>query len=374
MDIEKLKPYEEYSTPIKSFTGLCRILGVAAPRNGQEREKMEANFKRYFDFDKCSKQSNQITVREIYSEPLPEPEIPMHGNATLAKYIEPILVNDLAECDGEKIYATSTLYLLLDMINKNYLNDIEYLKKNDLTYDSWQTNRFYYICDNKLKVLTSALKSMKRRGIIDFSKQWYVKDWNDSLRVAEPEDVEKIKKTEKEVLEEMGLKAKPIYNKKSYYKNFDSKIRECHGWQRAYQLYDIKLLKTNNAVAEDEVIECKKTINNIIVTAVNEQAQKEYSENQILCEEKRTELAMEYADDTGTFGRPRAISFNERDWIDGLYFYPSDFCETIKELADHFLLIDYLDDSKIRDEANRYFDMMRKGKDCNEPLFGATSQ
>ena len=335
MNTEKLIPYIGPGVPVKNFRELCRILGVQEPRNGQERIKLEAKLKQYIDFRKHEDNSNQLIILEIYQSPLPEPAMPMHKNSKYLKYIQPILLNSLVSKDGEGSYSTSVLYNLLGMVNKNYFNTEDYFETRKLDYDTWYVQKFYCLCDSLFSGrIRSALKSMANKNLITYSKPWYVKDNNYSLRLATPEDEKNIVNAKQEVLDEMGLIKEPIYNRKLYYKKFDAKIWRLYKWQRAFTMYDIKLIKDMNIISEADIIEYRYLLNRATLESIIIQAENEYKKNLINVEKKR----IASLNPIDIFGKPKTYTFAERTSVDDVYIYPADYCDTIKKLSKHFLL------------------------------------
>lgn len=254
-----------------NYVELCRSFGEI-DRIGKAKELQYRNFERFLKLKRIEG-SQKIKVEEIYSVPKP---VSAKRNAFCTKLIEWILIEELRrksergeinsesgsdnECNSQNFqifqYETTKIQLLYDLgiVNDNYLYQnrerVQYqlLKLNQDLNDNkkiskWDIDHFFLRSHEKLNsILMSALKSMRKRGVIDFEEEMViVKSVNKKKVVvkAEEEDIKKIIESEKEVLVYMNLEVKPYADIKKFYNLLNKKLNEKYQWDRAFKRLNI---------------------------------------------------------------------------------------------------------------------------------------
>lgn len=281
---------------LNNYVELCKCFGEI-DKIGNGRSAQFRNFERFLKLKRIEG-TQKIKVEEIYSVPKP---VSAKRNAFCTKLIEWILIEELrrkserGEINSESAtsnseesttsdesssqnfqvfhYETTKIQLLYDLgiVNDNYLYQnrerVQYqlLKlnqdlNNDKKISKWDIDHFFLRSHEKLNsILMSALKSMRRRGVIDFEEEMVIVKSMNGKRVvvkAEEEDIKKIIESEKEVLAYMNLEVKPYADIKKFYNLLNKKLNEKYQWDRAFKRLNITwsnryLYEDLNRVIED---------------------------------------------------------------------------------------------------------------------------
>lgn len=282
-------------TWIKNYKELCELLKIPVG-TGYQKKKQLQEFERYFSYEK---KGIKYFIKDIYEDPLPINYKTAH-NAKYIKFIENILLSYLAEQSEEHINIKKTqLYSLLGMVNDRYykyhnnqklLTSIPELNIKDI-------NDFYKRCDDRLsKILKSSLESLKRRSLLDYDETYIIgsiisiNKTTEIIEFEEASDYERqlILRLKRETLRELGLEIESeIYfkNKENeYYDLLNEKYRK-YGWSTVFKAYHFIFNKDHILDARDRAMEKEESIkelNNLVVEALNTQAENRYDKEQHL--------------------------------------------------------------------------------------------
>lgn len=227
----------------KNYKELCFMLGLDV-KNGKSKTIQMREIERYMDLLK-TENGNSYIVLDVYDKPLP--------NNVKSKYtylIQDILLSYLAKENEHVVYINKNdLIKILGLANDKY---IEYKKdKGKLLNiaDEYNISEFYKRCDAKiLSILESALKSLQKRVLLDYSDAYKIYYLNIhggyDYKIADLEEHRYILDVKKRVLEEMGLKSEyqvylNNYYKDRYYKRINEIVEDEMCWEGVFQCYQI---------------------------------------------------------------------------------------------------------------------------------------
>jgi len=312
---------------IKNYKTLCTLLSEE-PKTGNAKIYQVKEWLRYFDYEK-DKQKYIIT--KIHSTPLPKDDNYLYGNNSIyIKHIELLLLNHLSRQDGKQTRITlKKLFLLLGMININYIQeDKENIKADSDFITDYHINHFYQRTYQKLReIIFSTLNNLKNRRLIDYEELTMIniREVNTTNATIEREATEEekdiIRDIEKETLINMNLESITImhlkFKQKEFYSRVNQLLKERHNINYTYK--DIKISFTkkyiDDALQQAELLIQKRMLNDKIVLAVNEQAQKKYDKSQ----EQYDQQVEEYMNHI--IGKPSEMSLSKFFRLNDVYLY-----------------------------------------------------
>lgn len=160
---------------IKNYKGLCGLLGCPVC-TGNGKIAQIKNWSRYFAFEK---QGHKFIIKKIYDTPLPFQDARNCRDGIYVKYIESLLLRYLlSQENGHIEIIKRNLYCILGMITyrffdlrcKNRYSDIIEDMESDVLIDKNSLVNFKIRAESKIsQILSTALKSMQRRGLIIYS-------------------------------------------------------------------------------------------------------------------------------------------------------------------------------------------------------------
>lgn len=208
----------------------------------------------------------------------------MGNNAIYVKYIEAILLRYMYGQKDYKCFITKkNLWMILGMINKNYSILTPKVLEEANGISQYMSNHFYQRCNQKLeRILFSALINLRNRRIISYFEKVVVVDAKGNHFFANSEQIRRIDKIEKRVLNEMGLvSVTQVYLKflASKFYNYVNRIMyEEEGWQYSYKGF--QLIYTQEIVREEiNIQECelqRLLLNSKIIEFMNNNAENIY--------------------------------------------------------------------------------------------------
>lgn len=286
---ENIKNFKEGQI-IKNYKEFCELFGEEISAGNTKKAQLQ-DWLRYLDYKKIEG-TQSYKIKEIYEKPKLKEST---SKGLYVKFIEILLMSELAkrskrECNNDYInlqieaedggdknshiclFSKTQLYYLLGMVNDNYLyknreiitediieNGVKSTTGLQLRISEWDIDHFMDRTTLKLnEILTSALKSMQRRSLIDCKDIMIIveeqniegKNINtnkanktEKYRVATTEEREYILQVQKRVLKEMGLNSIPFYNTQVFYEKVNKKMYEEKRWKRAYKEYEIIYLE-----------------------------------------------------------------------------------------------------------------------------------
>lgn len=197
LKIDKIK----IGMKVASYRALCRLLEEPI-KGGDAKTAQLKEFSRYCKFIKSG---NAFLIEEIYEVPREQRD----GRQKYLYLIEPILLNYFSK-SGRVSQELSWYkwFLELGMVDPRIYD--EEVCKDELEF--WNASpyslfRLKNLAKNKMQeTLTSALKNMKRRGLINYEEHWRIVTRDAITKVATEDDVQYIKRVHRAVLEEIGAK------------------------------------------------------------------------------------------------------------------------------------------------------------------------
>jgi len=287
LDTSKLTEGQIFNT----YPELCRTLGCEV-YGGYQKTKQLKDFGRYFNYEKDGK---KIIITEIYPEPMNE-EYRVAANAKYVTFVQNILLSYLSQQEEEIIYITpQRLWLLLGMVNNKYLVMKQHYRRQELLtlsedMDMFDINHFFVRSNMKIRdILKSGLGSLKRRklliceevyriGILESDSAYF----RSGIVYRDATDNEKkyILRTERKLLKEFGFETdyQMLCSDKrtDYYNELGKIFKKEKDWENIYHCYKFIYDKGNiiEAINEDEET---KQMNQLVIDALNEQAEKNYN-------------------------------------------------------------------------------------------------
>lgn len=281
IDAKKL----EKGQTIKNYRELCHILAEDV-KTGNAKKSQEKEFKRYFTWEK---QGQKYIIQEIYDKPLPSQDKRKNGNNSVyVTYIEVLLLSFLANKKGHTYTLTQKKWWQeLGLVNNRYGLNTEKahqeLLEMDDTITNFEINSFYGRTHRKLTdIFTSALRSLRNRCLIDFSKETVIVDSDDIYMLADDDDKRAILEVEREVLQEFGyekmIQVQLSFKSKAFYKRVYEILDEKYGIK--YYFKQIRIIYTStdiiNALPILQEKLNKQLLNERIVDTLDKQAHQLY--------------------------------------------------------------------------------------------------
>lgn len=372
---------------IKNYKEFCELFGEEMKSGGNTKRAQLQDWLRYLEYEKIEGSQGYI-IKQVYDKPKLKEST---SNGLYIKFIEILLMNELAkrkekECKNDYInlsiqtedggdndshiclFSKTQLYHLLGMVNDNYLyKNRESIKESiiengvkdsktgeELKISEWDINHFMDRTSSKLnEILTSALKSMQRRSLIDCRDiMIIVEDVSteekeiEKYRVANTDEREYILQVQKRVLNEMGLDSIPFYNAQIFYEKVNKKMYKEKRWKRAYKEYEIiyleKYIISDIPVVEREleryIKKNKIELNSKVLEGLNAQSktlkltnEKKVRENREIREDEEIDVIMR----KGGLGRVRVREGELK--TKKIWEFGEDYLENQEKLAEIFI-------------------------------------
>lgn len=151
----------------KNYKVLCECLEVPV-YNGTQKKVQIKEMSRFFDWDKTG---NKFLVTKVYDKPKVKKVTPKRKpNENIV--LESLLLNLLSTFNGKMVVSKSYLYLMLQMINYNYMyaKRAPHLLANYIDVDIENVNEFYERTKDVLeRNINNTLKSLYSRSLIDYA-------------------------------------------------------------------------------------------------------------------------------------------------------------------------------------------------------------
>jgi len=313
---------------IKNYKLLCHLLEQET-KTSDSKKAQEKEWKRYFDWEK---KGHKYIIIEVYNEPLEKNDKRSLGNNSIyVQHIELLLLNYLTKQEGFKTTLTlKKLFLLMGMINQNYINeDKEKMKANSEYITDYHINHFYQRTYQKLrKIIFDTLRNLKNRCLIDYEELIMInikEIINNKVfintRPATDEEKKNIMEIKKIILNEMGLESITLVHLKFKHTEFYNKINILlkQRYDINYTYTDIKILFTRehivNALEQAEINMQKIMLNDKIIIAVDEQAEHNLEKSKKNYDEQVEEYMKHI------IGKPSAMSLSKFFKLDDVYLY-----------------------------------------------------
>lgn len=342
---QQLNFYEQEGEIKLTYKEICKITGEKEV-TGNARYSQIKKWKRFIDLEKI-KGSQKYLIKEVYKNPLPKES---KQNSLYTKVIELLLMYELSEKeDYTAQYTKTNLYNILGMVNDNFLhknreNALETATNQDKSFEeikSWEMNHFYLMTTSKLnEILTSALKSMRRRCILDFQEIMMISlptedGFKTYSREATDEEWEKVLEVQKEVLLKHGWDKIPLIQAGLFYEEVNEELFKRYEWAGAYK--EIKLIYTKEYIKGDipTVLNEIKDIVHVHQSKLNTQILKALETQAYRLKEKNS---VKIKEQLGGIGK-RRIGKEEYDKLED-FLYPNSYISHQKKLMDLFIRIE----------------------------------
>lgn len=323
MDTNLIQPGQIYN-----YTQLCELLDQPVYHGNQKTHQLK-EFERFFSYErnetKNGKPGSKFTIIDVYEKPMERNSWIAH-NAKYVGLIQDVLLGYLLfdaktgdgfePGDGDRIredvgsctthISTNGLMELLGMVNKKYVElkgknkqIISEGRDNGVELENDDIDEFYLRSGSRCNgIITGAMDSLKRRGIIKYSRVYRIcekrvefvdfegrvkKEWYE-YRDADDKDMEFIVDREYKVMRELGIRDKNevLWNKRlgdEYYKKLDRVFEDEKGWVKVFKTYKIWYsrdgigdLITERMRDEDAYINRKKLeLNGLVIDALQRQ-------------------------------------------------------------------------------------------------------
>jgi hypothetical protein len=275
----------------KNYKVLCAELEMEVKPSTKGREYQLRELSRFCKFTKTG---HKITIEEIY--PIPLPKIDGRGKDSIYGSLVQLLIADLlAQSKGHISISRSKLMVNIGMVNDNYSEGREFIKKIALYVDMDEkiVYDFYNTTSGSFKqIVETALNSLMDKRVIMYSTVIKVSEKDQySTRIATKEELQLIMDVEKSILKELGYKsisdvrvskdwkrfkenAKHLLHKQSninfYFTAYDITIHEEYIVEERNELVDLLLEKVKRQ-------ESKGELNELILANLLINAQKRHS-------------------------------------------------------------------------------------------------
>lgn len=194
----------------KNYKELCNHLDEPI-KTGKSKQLQLLDFERYFTYHK---EGNKFIVDEVFSDPKPKIDNRVNNGGNNTKYetlMDDIIIDILLNVECEISASFTDLFrTYIPLITEEYtdgkIHGFEYLqKKHDMSIGLINTY------SNKTKDMIkgsfeTALNRLQRQGLLYWSTEFVVIKSRDGQDYATEEEVEMIKKAEKDIYELMEIK------------------------------------------------------------------------------------------------------------------------------------------------------------------------
>ena len=278
MNLENLHNYtQDFGNTIKNYKQMCFILEDEI-KSGNAKKAELKTWKQYFNF---YNEGQKYIIVEIY-EAL---NLKDDNRSIYSSLIEVILSDILIKEPSHTLRCTkSQLFNLLGMANSSYSKNRMEVKDDEIKrYNDWYIRDFYVHTNRKLSQITeSALLSMKKRCLIDYTQETMISE-NNISRIANNDDKEKLLEVKSEILNEMNYKKIPLYRFNDFYKKVNEKLKERYNWNYSYEEYNItytqKYLLKFSQNSSEEIQNMKRQLNTSVIKFLDCQAEEFYFKN-----------------------------------------------------------------------------------------------
>lgn len=234
---------------------MCKIMGFK-PTRGKGRIYHIREFERYCTY---RKEGQKFIVEEVFDEPLPKIDGRSNNGENNNKYddlMDKLIINLLIDYDG---YIEESYSSLMNNYFSFFTN--EYKKLYNMGYTRYsQVNQMgkglVMEYQQKMKevvetCLETALKRLKRNGIIEYEQNTVVLDNKFTKGYADPKMLKKIRDTEKKVYEEMG---KTPFDRGNPHINRQFKNKVCDYLQinNYWNVYTFELVDKNTEPVDED--------------------------------------------------------------------------------------------------------------------------
>lgn len=260
----------------KNYKVLCAELEMEVKPSAKGREYQMRELARFCKFNKTG---HKITIEEIY--PIPLPKIDGRGKDSIYGNLVQLLIADLlAQSKGQISISRSKLMNNIGMVNDNYSEGREFIKKIALYVDIDEkiVYDFYNTTSGSFKqIVETALHSLMDKRVIMYNTVIKVSEKDQySTRMASKEELQLIMNIEKSVLIDLGYKAisdvriskdwirfkettKQLLHKQSdinfYFTAYDITIHEEYIVEERNELIDLLLNKIKRQESKNELNE-----------------------------------------------------------------------------------------------------------------------
>ena len=171
------------------------------------------------------------------------------------------------------------------------------MKGIDTCITDFEINHFYQRSDSRLnKILMDALKSLKRRWVLDYQEQYRIVDRQGNRRIAEDIDIGNIITIKNRVARSLGCKdEREVFMKMKtaeFYKALTYYYGYYFGWAYVYKEYKLIF---NQEIIKEEIPEVEVELQKELLNAsVAEAIERTAEQNYITCEAKDIKLPKLY--------------------------------------------------------------------------------
>ena len=238
---------------VKNYRAMCELLGESVKTGNAKKSQMKT-WERYFRYEKV-KGSQKMIIKEIFEQP--KEKVDKRTDGIYVKSIEIILLHELAKRkDYTATFTKNALWHRLGMVNDNYkkISNAD-LKTLDDCITDFEINHFYQRADSRLTgILKTALDSMQKRWVIEYTSQYRIVDCNGNRRVAEDIDILNIITLKKKVAHMLGCNdEREIFLKMKtaeFYKILNHYYAHYFNWKYVYREYKLIF---NVHIVRDEI-------------------------------------------------------------------------------------------------------------------------
>lgn len=267
---------------VKNYRAMCALLGEAVKTGNAKKSQMKT-WERYFRYEKV-KGSQKMVITEIFEQP--KEKVDKRTDGVYVKSIEVILLHELAKRkDYTATFTKNALWHRLGMVNDNYKKiSTADLKTLDDCITDFEINHFYQRADSRLTgILKTALDSMQKRWVIEYTSQYRIVDCNGNRRVAEDIEILNIITLKKKVAHMLGCNdEREIFLKMKtaeFYKILNHYYFHYFNWKYVYKEYKLIF---NVHVVRDEIPKVemelqRELLNGRVANALNRGAAQNYA-------------------------------------------------------------------------------------------------
>lgn len=267
---------------VKNYRAMCALLGEAVKTGNAKKSQMKT-WERYFRYEKV-KGSQKMIIKEIFEQP--KEKVDKRTDGIYVRSIEIILLHELAKRkDYTATFTKNALWHRLGMVNDNYkkITNAD-LKTLDDCITDFEINHFYQRADSRLTgILKTALDSMQKRWVIEYTSQYRIVDCNGNRRVAEDIDILNIITLKKKVAHMLGCNdEREIFLKMKtaeFYKILNHYYSHYFNWKYVYKEYKLIF---NVHIVRDEIPKVemelqRELLNGKVADALNRGAAQNYA-------------------------------------------------------------------------------------------------
>ena len=252
---------------IKNYKELCKILDLKIEAGNSKIAQMK-ELERYYKF---SKQGYKIIVEEVYAETKLKKDARGNNGKHFMKYdnlMDNILINLLLKNNGHIQQTFAKIMKMLKIFSIGYENlnksgyttftEVNKISSPGLTLTYQQ--KLYNIVE---KCMETALKRLRRQGIIQYQKKINILNNDFSHYFADKKTTTILRKTEKKIYEKMGITHQDRIITATNRK-FKNKVSNILGIYTYYNIYDFELIdKKQKQIAEDKDELIRRLINSV---------------------------------------------------------------------------------------------------------------